>query len=87
MAEQELLQFPCELPIKVFGRNEPGFRPAAIAIVRTHVPNLADEHVTSQPSREGRFVSLTIKATIATRAQADAVYRDLVACERVLMVL
>ena len=31
-----LLEFPCDLPIKVFGRNEPGFRDAALTIVRAH---------------------------------------------------
>jgi uncharacterized protein len=87
MSNDEILKFPCELPIKVFGRNEPEFRPAAIAIVREHVPALADAHVSAQRSKGGRFVSLTIRTWIESRAQADAVYRDLVACERVLMVL
>lgn len=87
VASDEILSFPCELPIKVFGKNEPGFRPAAIAIVKEHVPELDDTLVTSQQSKEGRFVSLTIRTWVESRAQADAVYRDLVACDRVLMVL
>jgi uncharacterized protein len=87
MSEDEILKFPCELPIKVFGKNEPGFRQAAVAIVRAHVPMLVDAQISAQESRGGRFVSLTIRALLERRAQADAVYRDLVACERVLMVL
>lgn len=87
MTEDELLSFPCELPIKVFGRNEPGFRAAALAVVREHLPGLEDAQVSAQESKAGRFVSLTIRARLESREQADAVYRDLVACERVLMVL
>ena len=83
----DLLSFPCELPIKVFGRNDPEFPPAAVAIVREHIPELEDEQVTMQESRAGRFVSLTIRARVDSRAQADAVFRDLVACDYVLMVL
>ena len=48
----DLLSFPCELPIKVFGRNEPEFPPAAIAIVREHIPELDDTQVTAQESRD-----------------------------------
>lgn len=87
MSDDEILKFPCELPIKIFGKNEPEFRPVAVAIVRAHVPALVDAQISSQESRGGRFVSLTIRAELESRAHADAVYRDLVACERVLMVL
>lgn len=87
MTDDTLLCFPCELPIKIFGKNEPEFMPEAVAIVRAHIPELDDAHVTSQESREGRFVSLTIRARVESREQADDVYRDLVACARVLMVL
>ena len=87
MADDDILSFPCDLPIKVFGRNVPELRPAAVAIVKAHVPELEDAHVTAQESKQGRFVSLTILAPMRSREQADAVYRDLVACELVMMVL
>ena len=86
MTPDELLSFPCELPIKVFGRNEPDFRPEALAIVREHL-SLCDAQVSAQESKRGRFISLTINVRLENREQADAVYRDLVASDRVLMVL
>ena len=79
------LTFPCELPIKVLGRNEAAFREAAIAIVRAHY---GEEHrVAEQLSREGSYLSLTIRVLAASREQIDAVYRDLVAAPQILMVL
>ena len=79
------LTFPCELPIKVLGRNEAAFRDAAIAIVRAHY---GDAHrVAEQLSREGAYLSLTITVRAASREQIDAVYLDLVAAPQILLVL
>jgi putative lipoic acid-binding regulatory protein len=84
-SDPSLLKFPCELPIKVLGRNEDAFREAAIAIVRAHY---GDEHrVAEQLSREGSYLSLTITVRAASREQIDAVYNELVAAPQILMVL
>ncbi len=83
----EIMQFPCDLPIKVFGRNETDFADAAIAIVKSHVDTLEPSDVTQQSSREGRFISLTINIRAESREQVDAVYQDLSASDRILMVL
>jgi putative lipoic acid-binding regulatory protein len=83
--DSSLLTFPCELPIKVLGRNEAAFRDAAIAIVRAHY---GEEHrVAERPSREGSYLSLTITVRAASREQIDAVYSQLVAAPQILMVL
>ena len=83
--DSSLLTFPCDLPIKVLGRNEAAFRDAAIAIVRSHY---GDEHrVAEQLSREGAYLSLTITVRAASREQIDAVYHALVAAPQILMVL
>jgi uncharacterized protein len=83
--DPSLLSFPCDLPIKVLGRNESAFREAAIRIVRAHC---GDEHtVAEQSSRQGAYLSLTITVRAASREDIDAIYRDLVAEPQILMVL
>jgi uncharacterized protein len=84
-AAESLLTFPCDLPIKVFGRNEPGFRDAAVTIVHAHFG--AEHRVAEQQSKQGSYLSLTITVHATNRAQLDAVYQDLVANEQILMVL
>jgi putative lipoic acid-binding regulatory protein len=84
---EELLQFPCDFPIKVFGKNDEHFHDAAYEIVKAHVDTLQRSHIRSQASRQGRFVSLTINIRAESRAQVDAVYRDLSSSSSVLMVL
>jgi len=84
-SDPSLLTFPCELPIKVLGRNEPAFREAAIAIVRAHYG--AQHSVAEQLSRQGAYLSLTITVRASSREQVDAIYHDLVAEPQILMVL
>lgn len=81
---ETLLTFPCDVPIKVFGRNEPAFRDEALRIVRTRY---ADVVVAEQSSRQGKYLSLTLTVHATSKDEIDAVYRELVACSHVLMVL
>jgi hypothetical protein len=84
MTGDSLLTFPCDLPIKVFGRNEGEFREAVRAIVAAHYPEYG---VAEQPSRKGNYLSLTITVHADSREQVDALYQALVASDETLMVL
>jgi putative lipoic acid-binding regulatory protein len=81
------LTFPCDLAIKVFGRNARELRNAALAIVRTHSPDVGEDAVVERVSRQGTYLSLTITVRVESRAQADAIYSALSAHDDILMVL
>lgn len=83
--DDSLLKFPSDLAIKVFGRNEPGFREAALAIIESHYGKAYT--VAEQQSRQASYASLTITVRAESREQIDAVYQALVAHELVLMAL
>ena len=82
-----LLSFPCDLPVKVFGRNGEAFRRTAIAIVERHFGEVGSERVSEQLSRQESYASLTIVVRAESRAQMDALYRDLTASPDILMAL
>jgi putative lipoic acid-binding regulatory protein len=84
-ADESLLKFPTELPIKVFGRNDAEFRDAVVEIVEKHYGSAYT--ITEVESKQAAYVSLTITVRAESRAQIDAVYRDFVASERVLLAL
>ena len=84
-AQDSLLTFPCDLAIKVFGRNEPAFRDTAVAIVREHYG--AEPTVSEHVSSRGAYKSLTITVHAESREQMDAIYQALVASAEILMVL
>lgn len=86
VSDDSPFRFPCDIPIKVFGRNAAAFRETALAIIRSHA-GVADGQVAERASRSGTYLSLTVTVRLETRAQADAVYRELSAHDQVLMVL
>ena len=87
MTDESLLEFPCEFPIKMMGRDTPEFRATARALVEKHAGDVADEAVTAALSRNGRFVSVTLTITATSREQLDTIYREVTAHEDVLMAL
>lgn len=87
MSELEILSFPCEVPVKIMGRNGVAFRDKAMRIVQSHIADFDESGVTETRSNRGRFLSLTVIVLAASREQLDNLYRELTASDDVLMVL
>jgi len=83
----ELLDFPCDFPIKAFGQGGENFDLTVVEIVRRHAPNLGEGAVSVRASRGGRYQAVTVTIRATDQAQLDAIYHDLSACESVLMAL
>lgn len=84
---EELLEFPCEFPIKMMGRESSEFHATVVALVEKHTGPLDESAIRSTPSRNGRFVSITITVNAQSREQLDAIYIDVSGHEDVLMAL
>ena len=82
-----LLKFPTSFPIKVMGRDTPEFHAVVEDILARHAGPLHTLEITRQPSRKGRFISVTVTIDAQSRAQLDAIYKELSAHELVLMAL
>ena len=85
--EGSALAFPCDFPIKIMGRKEPGFAQAIVEIVRTHAPDFDPASVEMRPSRQGKYLSVTCVVRATSREQLDALYRELCDHPTVVMVL
>jgi putative lipoic acid-binding regulatory protein len=86
-ASDELFRFPADFPIKVMGRDSESFRTLTLAIVERHAGPLEPGRITERTSRAGRFLALTYTIRAESRAQLDAIYRDLTASGVVLVAL
>lgn len=84
---EDLLSFPCTFAIKAMGIAAEDFDGLVAAIVRRHAPNIGEAAVTTRRSRGGKYVSVTVTIMAESRAQLDAIYRDLSGHERVFMAL
>lgn len=86
-ADDSALAFPCEFPIKVMGRKQPGFVQAVSDIVHRHAPDFDPATVAMRPSRQGRYLSVTCVLRATSREQLDALYQELCDHPQVVMVL
>jgi putative lipoic acid-binding regulatory protein len=82
-----LLTFPTTFPVKVMGANEQDFETLVLEIIQKYASMVEERQITHRPSREGKFISVTVYIRAENQEQLDAIYRELSAHERVLMVL
>ncbi|MGB5063482.1 MAG: DUF493 domain-containing protein [Candidatus Competibacter sp.] len=87
MSDESPLQFPCEFPIKIMGAGTPGFRGLVVELVRRHAADLDEARVQVRDSRTGRYQSVTVVVNARSRAQLDALYRELSDHPGIAMVL
>lgn len=73
----DLIEFPCEFPIKVMGRDHPDFRGHVLALIGKHTNEIEDADVRSQSSSNGSFLSVTVTIIAESREQLDTIYQSL----------
>ncbi|MDR3490953.1 MAG: DUF493 domain-containing protein [Gammaproteobacteria bacterium] len=82
-----VLNFPCDFPIKVFGNATEEFETTALHIIHKHVPKLAENALRSRPSKDNKYLAITVTVNVTSQKQLDDIYRELTACPLVLMAL
>lgn len=87
MNDETLLEFPCDFPIKMMGRDTPEFRELARELIQKYTGPLDNNAIQSTLSRNGRFVSITATINAQSQQQLDDIYRAISAHEDVLMAL
>jgi putative lipoic acid-binding regulatory protein len=78
-------EFPCEYQIKAMGIDDGRFHEVVIEIISRHTDSVRHDSIRKKPSRNGRYISVTVVIEARSRAQLDAIYDDLTAHEKVLM--
>jgi len=71
------IEYPLDFPIKVMGRNHPGFLNTVTAIVLRHAPDFDPATVEMRPSRQNNYLSVTCTIRATSREQLDALYSEL----------
>jgi putative lipoic acid-binding regulatory protein len=84
-SDETLMEFPCEFSVKAMGLNSPGFEETVVQIVRRHCSDLNEGCSRTRPSKNGKWVSVTVTMIATSKAQLDAIYMDLTAHEDVTM--
>jgi hypothetical protein len=82
-----LLEFPCEFPIKMMGRDNAGFRRAAVQVIERHAGRIDARAIRESTSSQGNFLSITVTIMATSQEQLDNIYRDLSDHELILVAL
>ena len=87
MAEETLIEFPCDFPIKVMGDMRDDFTDTMISVIQQHVPDFDGTRVAFRASSGGRYLSLTCTVYVTSKPQLDDIYRSLTSHPMVKVVL
>ena len=82
-----LIDYPCEFPIKIMGKNEEEFTKSILMIVNRHIPNFDDKSAETKASKKNKYLSLTCTVHVVSQSQLDALYQELCDHPMVLMAL
>lgn len=91
--EDTLLKFPTDFPIKIMGerRASPNggdaFAQAMVELVRRHAPDFDAETLEMRVSSSGNYLSVTCVVRATSKAQLDALYREITSHPWVKMAL
>ena len=79
MSDEEIFEFPCDFPLKIMGQRSDDFAQLMLDIVLRHAPDFDPATVEMRPSSKGSYLGLTVTIRAISRAQLDALYRELTA--------
>lgn len=85
--DDTLLTFPADFPIKIMGEKREGFAHAMIELVQRHAPDFRADTLEMRASSSGKYLSLTCTIRATSKAQLDALYREITAHPWVNMAL
>ena len=73
--------------MKVMGRREDEFAQVICEIVQRHATDFHPRTIEMRPSKNGRYLSLTVTINATSKEQLDALYTELSKHPKVIMVL
>lgn len=85
--KEDIFNFPCDYPIKVFGINQPSFEKTVCNIVEIHTGKLHTNQITIKYSSKDKYISLTVRILATNRQQLDSINQDLQSCPLVSYIL
>ncbi len=81
------IEFPCDYPIKVVGRQSDDFESVVLSVIKQHAELSPGTAVEPVPSSKGTFVSLRLSIIATGEPQLKSMYEALMATGRVTTVI
>jgi putative lipoic acid-binding regulatory protein len=75
MAQESLIEYPSQFPIKVMGEKVDGMVAAITAIAHQFDPKFDASTIELRESKGGKYLGVTVTVTATSREQLDELYR------------
>ncbi|BBO60509.1 UPF0250 protein [Mycoavidus sp. B2-EB] len=86
-ANESLIDFPCNFPIKVLGKTQPGFAEEIQRLLQEFDANFDGASIEMRPSHNRNYIGLTCTVYARDRMHLDQIYRALSSHPMVSVVL
>ncbi|MDL2284577.1 DUF493 family protein [Oxalobacter sp. OttesenSCG-928-P03] len=84
---EDLIEYPCDFPIKIMGATHDDFLLTVTEVVRIHDPGFDAATIETRTSTKGNYLSVTATVRATSRAQLDNLYMALSSHPMVKVVL
>ena len=84
---ETLLEFPCQFPIKAMGKADIEFDLLVMEIVKKHAHLPEKMAMTTQLSKNGNYLAVTITIEAQSKSELDTIYQQLSSHPLVLMAI
>lgn len=71
---EELIQYPCDFPIKIMGACHEDFLGMIAGVVQIHAPDFDAATIETRISSKGNYLSVTATVRATSRLQLDNLY-------------
>ena len=85
--KEDLIDFPCDYPVKAMGHSSEDFEAHVIQLVSMHASLSEPRQITTKSSSGGRYTSVTVSVKARSREHLELIYADLKGDDRVVYTL
>ena len=84
---ESLIDFPCEFPIKILGKDNDVFKNTVSQIMAKHHQKYSEISVKKNNSKNKNYIALTWVVNVNNQYELDNIYKDLSKDKNILFVL
>ncbi|KTD17219.1 YbeD family protein [Legionella jordanis] len=75
--KKSLIEFPCNFPVKIIGRNNDDLFKEICGIAKKHFPDTLDDAISAKESGQGNYLAITVIIYAHSQLALDALYLEL----------
>jgi putative lipoic acid-binding regulatory protein len=85
--KEDLIEFPCDYPVKAMGYTDDGFEAHVISLVSRHAELTEPRQLSSRSSSGGKYTSITVSVWARSREHLELVYANLKEDDKIVYIL